>query len=492
MSWPYFAEAETAAAGSDALIQAEDAVGLSAAANRSDVLTQSEGAATVNGSAALNVVDSATQSEGTTTRSENASKAVIDSLAEDGTSALTIIPASGSFDKAGVDDLFHAESAINAAYYSVPASVVPSAPLWQFILTDLNGGVIGELRNAAERKIVLPHQRIPTCAFRIPLWHPYADTLMNDDNMVKAYRTDPITGIRRLVFHGPVVNAEETGEQQQTIQVSAAGPYWRLMRRFIGKNKAGVAFATQDLGLTAHSVLDIANGEDYTGIAKGTRVNSINGTYGPVWVKNAAEAIAELSAGLNSFEIGFTTTEAVQVGGVGGWPKIAEMHLAPIIGITRPDAIFEYGTTRANVASYTRKSDREGRANRAIISVAGWPDAPELGHDLIVRQDNASIAAAGLHEAVVSDGGVIDDALRTSIADFHITLRKNPRQQITFKPARNARPAPLVDYNVGDTVRARAVVRGNTRFDALFRIWGITFDVDQNGNENAELELVMP
>ncbi len=84
------------------------------------------------------------------------------------------------------------------------------------------------------------------------------------------------------------------------------------------------------------------------------------------------------------------------------------------------------------------------------------------------------------------------DAIRTGIVDYHLAYRKNPRQIINFKPAVNARPAPFVDYNVGDFVRARATVNGVLRFDATFRVWGVTFDIDVNGNENVDLELVTP
>ena len=368
----------------------------------------------------------------------------------------------------------------------------------QMLLTDLLGNVHGEIRNAAERKVVLPHQRIPTASFRIPTWHAYADLIMDSECLLKVYRTDPVTNVRSLAFHGPILNAEENGDQQQqTIAVNAVGPYWRVMRRYIGKTKAGVSFPSQDLGLTAHNILDAINGDHYTGIAKGTRTVSANGLYGPVWLKNAAEAIAELTAGISTFEAQFVPTEP-GVTGVGGWPTICTMNVAPTIGTTKPDAIFEYGTTRANVASYNRKKDREGRANRAIVSLNGWPEIAasaldgSISGDLVISSDATSIAAVGLHEAIAPDNGVTDDTIRQQIADFHVFYRKNPRQQVTFKPARNARPAPLIDYNVGDTVRARAVVRGKVRFDGLFRIWGITFDVDPNGNESVELELVMP
>ena len=131
-------------------------------------------------------------------------------------------------------------------------------------------------------------------------------------------------------------------------------------------------------------------------------------------------------------------------------------------------------------------------ANRVHISVQGWPDTPEGGEALITRDDTTSQTNRGMFEAIANDNGVITGSLRTNIADFHLLYRKNPRQQISFKPASNARPAPFVDYNVGDTIRARAVVRGTVRFDALFRVWGLTFGIDSTGNEDTTLELVMP
>lgn len=369
---------------------------------------------------------------------------------------------------------------------------------WQFILTDLQGQVLGELRNADERKVVLPHLRVPTASFKLPLWNERTNDIMTGDTLVRCYRTDPVSGNRKLAFHGPVISAEEVAEgSTSSCSVTAAGPYWRLNHgenggRFIGRTKAGISWTTQDLGLTAHAILDVINGDYYTGISKGTRTTSISGAYGPVWLKNAAEAIAELGAGLNSFELEIAPTEPTNVYGP-NVPQLGVMNIAPIIGQLRPDAIFEFGGGgKSNIASYSRKRDWENLANVGHISVQGWPDAPEQNKDIITRADLVSINERGYHAAIIPDAGVIDDGLRTGIADFHMLYRKNPRLQITFKPVVNARPAPLEDYGVGDTVRARATVRGTLKFDALFRIWGITFNVDKNGNENVELELVQP
>jgi hypothetical protein len=366
---------------------------------------------------------------------------------------------------------------------------------WEFVLTDLAGTVIGEIKNADSRKVTLPHLRVPTASFTLPLWHTHASAIMDQDCLLRCYRTDARTSTRTLAFHGPIITAEENGEAGQTIAVNAAGPYWRLARRHIGTTVAGISWGVGtpvDLGLIAHNILDAVNGVNFTGIDKGTRTGTSTGTYGPVWLKPAAEAIAELSAGVSSFEMAVVPSEPTGSGGVGGWPRIGLMNIAPTIGTTRSDAIFEYGDGSRNIVSYNRKVDREGMANRIFISVQGWPDTPEGGELLIQRDDTTSQTNRGMFEAIANDNGVINGALRTQLADFHMVYRKNPRQQITFKPAPNTYPSPLVDYGVGDTVRARAVVRGNLRFDALFRVWGLSFEIDSTGNEDTSLELVIP
>ena len=383
---------------------------------------------------------------------------------------------------------------------------------WQFILTDLLGNVHGEVTQASQRKVTLPHLRVPSASFSIPIWHDLAATVLDTDCLVRAYRIDPVTSQRDLAFHGPVVSAEEnTDENAKSVAVACAGPMWRLSKRLIpsSKTKTGVSYgaegALQDLGTIARTVISDVNGAHFTGIDLGTHTASISGWAGKWHLKNAAEAIAELAAGLNSFEHRIRPTEATAYANPQNWPRIGLFDVAPIIGSDKLDAVFEYGTTRANIANYRRMISRETMLTNVLVSVAGWPDGVEKynfgtaqepniadRYHLVEVGDTTAQNARGLFEEVVSDGGILDDTMRTSLANFHLDIRKQPREVIVFSPVVNARPAPFIDYNVGDSVRARAYVRGTLRFDALFRIWGITFDVDQNGNENVELELVRP
>lgn len=385
---------------------------------------------------------------------------------------------------------------------------------WQFVVTDLSGNVHGELTKASERKVSLPHMRTPSASCRIPLNHPLADTLSNSDCLLKAYRTDAVTATKTLAFHGPVVSTQEVGESgMETIAVTAAGPFWRLTKRLIPASlvKEGAQFGSEsallDYGDIARTILNSVNGVSHTGISTSTTDGAIytpntppngQGWVGKWYFKNVAEAMAELASGVNTIEFRVRPVEPITTP---SWPTIGLFDCAPQsqLGTSRPDAIFEYGTARANVVGYDRTVTRDGILNVAYASVSGWPDSVEKMPDgvtdkygLVASSDNTSISARGYFEEQVADAGVLDAGLRTAITSYHVAIRKDPRQVITFNPAPNARPAPFIDYEVGDTVRARAVVNGSIRFDGLFRIWGLTFNVDENGNENVELELVTP
>lgn len=369
-----------------------------------------------------------------------------------------------------------------------------AAPSWQFVLTDLVGVVLGELRGATNRTVALPHLRIPTASFSIPMWHPRAVDLLTQDTLLQCWRTD-VLSTRKLLFNGPIgaVN-EQTDNTTQTIAASATGPFARLGSRLIGTTKAGIKFpavGVQDLGITAQNILDTVNGQEFTGISNGTWSASQSGATGIWYLKKASEAIAELTTGLTSFEFEIVPTVPTNVGGVGGWPQIGVMNIASIIGnVSRTDAVFKYGTGRANITGYERAISRDGLLTRGFISVNGWPDSTT--QNVLSGTDSAARTLHGLYEDTVPDSGVLDDTLRQSIVDYHVQIRKAPRQILTFKPATNARPSPFTDFNIGDYVRARALVRGVLRFDVMCRVWGVTFNIDANGNEQNELELVMP
>lgn len=365
------------------------------------------------------------------------------------------------------------------------------SPRVEYILTDIQGTPLGEITGAASRSLTVPHLRLPTASFTIPLWHKRADDLISQDTILRIYRTDSL-GVRRIAFAGPVISVEEAANPEgQTIQANAVGPLWRLGKRLIGTSKAGYSDGTPasptDLGLMMHNILDTVNGIGYTGISKGTRVASNSGVLAQVWLKNAGQQIAELSASINAPEFVVDPTEVSYP--AGAFPQLGVLNVAPVIGgITRSDAIFEYGTGRGNIASYTRSRTLDGVLTQAFISVNGWPD----GTTQDLRSDNrpAAIATRGVYEDVVNDAGILDDNLRDQLVDAHLDIRQGWRQTIVFTPTANARPSWQTDFNVGDYVRAISKVRGITRFDAFFRVWGVTLTYDEAGSESVEVELL--
>lgn len=367
---------------------------------------------------------------------------------------------------------------------------MPAPPTWTFILTDLNGAVLGELIGATNQTISLPLNRVPTVSFQLPLWHPLGDTVLTQDALVKVYRRD-ILGTQRLVFCGPLTDSEENGDAlNQSIAATASGPFIRLTNgRVIGTTKAGIKFpasGTASYAVIAQQIITTANGSGYTGIENGTITGTIaSGAVGPYYLKNPGEALAEISSGINTFDWEIAPTEPTNVGKA--WPQIGTFNAYNLLGQQRPNAILEYGTPRANVTGYDRKVART-YANSVIVPTSGWPDGTAL--DLITRTDATSITNRGLWEVVANDAGVVDTTLRQKIGDEHLKYRKDPHQIVTFTPAVNTRPAIFTDYIVGDWIRARAVVRSSVRFDSMFRIWGATFSLDQNGNESLDLQLV--
>jgi hypothetical protein len=360
--------------------------------------------------------------------------------------------------------------------------------MWKMILTDLYGTVLGPVLNAHDRVFTFPHLGIPTAQFRLKIDHPRVQDLLTEDTLLKVYRGSTLT------FNGPVTVVNEIGSADaNSVAVVASSPLWRLQKRMLGKHKAGFAYGTGtellDRSDIIRRILNEVNAvpAEYTGISVGTITASSPSAIGPEHFKPALEAIIEISATVNGAEFRVRPTEPTTVPGGGGWPQLGLLDAVPLLGAERPDVLFQYGTTRANVESYERSRSLDGVANRVYHMPPGWPDGTL--QDFIMRQDATSQTDRGLYEDKV-EADISSSTLREQLLDLHLQVRKAHREVVTFKPVTNARPAPIQDYDVGDQIRARAVVSGQTRFDAMFRVWGITVTLDPNGNESTDLELI--
>jgi hypothetical protein len=359
---------------------------------------------------------------------------------------------------------------------------------WKFVLTDLQGNSIGEVLNASNRQVVLPLNRVPTVSFQIPIQNSLSTYLLDPtwDGNLKAYR-DSV-----LRFNGPVVSSAEAfdSSSSQVIAVNAAGPFWRLGFRLLGTTSAGWSLGnagtTYDLGYIAQQMLIAGNAAGYTGITGGSNTPSSNGAAGVYYFQDVMTSIAQIATGLNSFDFEVAPTEPTNVGQA--WPQLGLFNTTNLMGTTKPNAVFEYGTTSANVTTYSRQIDRSNLGTKGYIQN---PAASNYS-GVLTSVDATAETRRGRYEFLADDGGVSWSVLRQSLVDYAVLVRKNPRQVVQFTPAPNAALSPLDDYIVGDQVRCRINVEQVNILDAMMRVWGITFDIGDTGDEQPTLELIDP
>lgn len=362
-----------------------------------------------------------------------------------------------------------------------------AAPRWQFILTDTKFNPVGEILNAQDRTIGLALKKPDTLSFTLRLDNPLADTIISSLGYVKAYRG----GILR--YFGPIISAEEAAETgSANVAVTSAGAAWTLTKRLTGKSATGRQFTSvTDRAVIARTLIAEANAESSTGIATSAAVASgstLTYTAGPY--RTVYDCLTELATGYDAFDWRVLPVENY-ANGVVTSNSIGSFNAQPIIGSYQAEAVFEWGTGRNNVKSYSRVLSRDVQANKVYHIASAGPDAP--GYPVVSQQDAASISNYLLMEDL-AQADLSTTALRQQLVDEHVAIRKNPRTIIKFEPhidPQNIGTLPKygVDYDIGDYVRFRAAYGGADRIDAALRIWGVTFTVDSNGVERASAVL---
>jgi len=359
---------------------------------------------------------------------------------------------------------------------------------WSLLLTSLAGVAQGEIGNASGRTLDFPLNRLATGAFKVRLTHPLAELLLAGDALVKVYQQEG-TGPQTLRMVGEIVSVEEVASETDAGSLAvtfAEAGLWRLTHRLIGKSGAGVSYGTAigpvDRGSMASSIIAAVNADGDTGVRVGTITVSASGYVGPWYYKPASEAISELSNTLDGYDFRFDPLEPVADGaGV----TVARFTAAGALGTTRPDTIFEFGTGRRNIKSLKRQVSRDGLLNLGYHLPPGFPETLEPVES---SQDLPSITARGLHEGVVTSDLAVAP-LRAALVQEHVQVRKAARQIITFEPT-GYDDTFNVDYSVGDVVTARARIGGSNRFNALFRIYGVSATISEEGAATYSLTLV--
>lgn len=354
---------------------------------------------------------------------------------------------------------------------------------WSFVLTALDGTPIGEILNASDRKVSLGLSRAATASFQIRAQNPRLLDLYQADSLLQVWQDST------LRFWGPVVSANYATNEDGSdpaIAVNAVSPAWRLANRLAGKSGSGTALSGDKADM-AKTLIDTTNSESDTGIKTVSVSSESTGTYTAGPYKPVLDCISELAHGLDGFDWYLRPTT-----GTSG--KIAEFVAGAVIGGTQKDTVFEYGVGRHNIRSMTFIRDLSGMMNRAYHIPDEGADAP--GATVIFKQNDASIAYRGLFEGPIDSLGLTDTTLREQWANANIEVRREPRLVVTmtpdiFDPEKPGRvPVFGTDYNIGDFVRARAVMYGTQLFDGYVRVFNVQIEVDDNGRAVAVPTLV--
>jgi len=385
---------------------------------------------------------------------------------------------------------------------------------WRFVLTDTNFIPVGEVLNASERSVTLGLSRIDAASFKIRLDNPLADPLRFLSGYLKAYRNGT------LVFFGPLLGAQETVDDSGAyVTVNAGGAGWIFTKRLAGKlpDPAYQTWTSTDRAVIIKEYIsDILDrefrpflapldplevrdfrlyGDTYidTQTLPMTAASAI--TYTVPAYKPFMELITELSAGIGGFEWRIMPRENWVAGALSG-VKIGNMTAAPVIGSDKPGAVFEFGVGRTNISSYTRSLTRDGQANRVYHLLSTGPIEPDPGNPKPpVTADSVTVDTLpdwGIMEDV-AQADLYDRTMRQQLVDEHGRVRQTPRSTIVFAPTADygdgRMPEFGVEYDIGDTVRARARYGGIDRFNASFRVWGVQFNVNEFGVETPSLTL---
>jgi hypothetical protein len=381
--------------------------------------------------------------------------------------------------------------------------------MWTLILTGRDFVPVGQITNASDLTINLGlNKATDTLSFKIRMDHYLSSTIASVVGYVKAYEN------KVLKFFGPIISAEEQGDSTSAyVTVNAVSPGWFFNKRLVGLSASGTLFNTLlDKAVITENLIEEVNSRGDMHIATSLSAGSLPLVFRNQFVQTPsassaatytagpyvplANSVTELSVGNDGFDwlIMPVDNYNTATGSVLS-NKISYFLARPVIGTQRPNAVFEYGGGLNNVAAYSRSVTRDTQANTVFNFTSNGPDVP--AYPTVVATSNVSINLWDKMEDIAS-ADILDQGLRQTLVNEHITFRADPRVTMTFDPHIDPQktgrlPVYGEDYALGDFVRCRSTIMIPTqdststkrqklvRFDNYFRVWGVSISVDNNG-----------
>lgn len=378
---------------------------------------------------------------------------------------------------------------------------------------------VGDLANARERRFSFKLNQPQTLSFDLPIEDPLAAEIVT---AVGAATATPIVKLYRdttLMMVAEILTAEiVSASPATTVRVVATETMWqRLQKRLLvdSKSTTGYKVATPtERTVLIQDQLSNLNTESPTGIDVGTSSTSATSslttfsavraegspitaavggvdtttsastgiTGGPWTYKPFMEWLQELAFTLNGFDFWQDPLDPVTNAGVSGSLNTDELR-----GQARPEAIFEFGTGRANLVEYSYTMTGEQLINR------GWVLPPAFPAGTVVSaNDYNSVAAFRMREEVISTD-IVAESLRQNLANEHVAVRKSFRRVFTFVPQiedGTRTPRFGVDYKIGDYVEGRVRDNEILLLAGAVRVYGADIEVSNEGQVKTTLTVV--
>lgn len=387
--------------------------------------------------------------------------------------------------------------------YPEAVTAEPAARRWHIVAVNLRTGEeLGEVRHATNRSVTpRPINGLGTASLRLKANDALVPEFAEGETRGVKFYEESQEGIWQLRFVGMVTSYEEVhagggGAQEDGVQLGFTHPAALLEDRMVGKSRTGYSRGTSlvpvERGEIMAHALDTTNAESASPIQRGTITSSGSNTYvANLLFKPVLELWDDLSGPLDGPDWEIESIEPLSSGLASG-----RLNTAAIIGSTKSNAVWEYGTGRANVKTWRRIIDPKTVANKVWHLPTGYPD--NTSDEPVSSTNTTSVADRGLQEALATaDVGVL--ALRNQLVQQHVAVRRVPRQVITFEPrmevVRDLRYR--TDYIEGDFVHFHAMQRypvydssgtfvagysEQDLVDSIFRIRAVTFNLNENGD----------
>jgi hypothetical protein len=360
--------------------------------------------------------------------------------------------------------------------------------------------MVTELTEAKSRRLTVQLAGPATAEFVIDGRSAQCASIVELAQDLVVYRWDPVDGFYQCLFRGPFSRSQDTlSETTHTVNFAAAD-YRAFLARppVIGKTYAAVdqAKIVQDIVMNAWAATIGGAGTDPgivwhgvrnpDGTDAGTDLTGVVRDRTYLGSENEATVIDDLSNVINGFEWG---VEPVEPNGqpVGGNNQVAQVNLYwPKRGVAMP-FVAEYGVT---VASLSRSINSTDFANWVRLDGTPTGDGPTKAALYSTATGDAltnpQLHPEGLWPTLLSNPDVTVKTTLDQQAAGELAQRSTLTPAYTLQLVPGAWTHPAVSCWLGDTITLR-IRSGRLNVNTTVRVLGLTFDIDDSGQERIAL-----